>query len=121
MIDPADQGHNEKGQPGVTQAALFGMCPCCGTKGLWAAPGQFAERCKGCGLEFGRHELKGRGAYVVVFPLTLLLILAALKLDEAVRLPALALVTIWPLLVAGTIVTALRWAKAAVLVARGRD
>ena len=119
MIDPPDQRH-EKGQPGVTQAALFGLCPCCGAKGLWAAPGQFAERCGTCGLDFRAHELKGRGAYVVVFPLTLLLIFAALKLDETVRLPALALVTIWPLIVAATIVTALRLAKAAVLVARVR-
>ena len=115
---PEGKSQNTKGQPGITQAALFGLCPRCGAKGLWAGLGALAERCASCGLEFERHEPRGRGMYLVVLPITILLVLAALKLDDIVQLPFWALIGLWGTLVPAVVTVALRYAKATVLIAR---
>lgn len=120
MIDPGNR-QKRKGQPGVTRAALFGSCPVCGAEGLWAGPATLADRCRACGTAFAQHDLTGRAAYLVVLPVTVMLVLAALRLDDAVRLPVWALVLLWPPLVGAAVVGALRLAKAAVLVARLRE
>lgn len=109
---------NTKGQPGITQAALFGLCPRCGARGLWDGATNLADRCEACRLDLARHEPKGRALYLVVLPVTVLLIFAALKLDEFVRLPVWVLVPLWGLVVPAMIIAALRFAKAAVLCAR---
>ncbi|ABD25364.1 hypothetical protein Saro_0919 [Novosphingobium aromaticivorans DSM 12444] len=115
---PDGESQNTKGQPGITQAALFGLCPRCGSKGLWAGPAALAERCPACGLEFERHEPRGRGMYLVVLPVTILLVLAALKLDDLVRLPTWALIALWGVVVPTVVIAALRYAKAVALMAR---
>lgn len=115
---PSGNRQNTKGQPGITQAALFGLCPRCGAKGLWEGPANFATRCVACELELARHEPKGRALYLVVLPVTILLILAALKLDGIVQLPVWVLVPLWGIAVPVAIIAALRFAKAAVLRAR---
>jgi uncharacterized protein (DUF983 family) len=115
---PSGDSQNTKGQPGITQAALFGLCPRCGAKGLWAGLAALAERCPACGLEFERHEPRGRGMYLVVLPITILLVLAALKLDDLVQLPVWALIGLWGPLVPTVVTVALRYAKATVLMAR---
>jgi uncharacterized protein (DUF983 family) len=113
-----DERQKTKGQPGITQAALFGLCPCCGTNGLWDGPATLADKCRTCGQDFAQHEPQGRGLYLVVLPVTVLLILAALKLDEAVRLPVWVLVPLWGIVVPVAVIGALRFAKAIVLMAR---
>lgn len=111
-------GQNTKGQPGITQAALFGLCLRCGSKSLWDGPANLAARCNACGLDLARFEPRGRGLYLVVLPVTILLILAALKLDEALKLPVWVLVPLWALVVPLAVIGALRFAKAVVLRAR---
>lgn len=115
---PNGESQKTKGQPGITQAALFGLCPFCGAKGLWDGPANLAGKCNACGQDFARHEPKGRGLYLVVLPITILLVLAALKLDEAVQLPVWVLVPLWGVVVPLTVIGALRFAKAIVLMAR---
>jgi len=115
---PSGNGQHTKGQPGITQAALFGLCPRCGAKGLWDGPANFADTCLACGIDLARFEPKGRGLYLVVLPVTILLILAALKLDEAVRLPVWVLIPLWGLVVPLTVIGALRLAKTLILRAR---
>lgn len=112
------ESQKTKGQPGITQAALFSLCPCCGARGLWGGAASLENKCRACGQDFARHEPKGRGLYLVVLPVTVLLILAALKLDEAVQLPVWVLVPLWGVAVPLVVIGALRFAKAAVLMAR---
>lgn len=107
-----------KGQPGITQAALFGLCPRCGARGLWAGPATLTQDCNACGQDFARFEPRGRGLYLAVLPVTILLVLAALKLDEAVQLPVWVLVPMWGFIVPLAVIGALRFAKAAMLIAR---
>ncbi|MBF9150520.1 DUF983 domain-containing protein [Novosphingobium jiangmenense] len=115
---PSGDSQHSKGQPGITQAALFGLCPRCGAKGLWAGLAALADRCPTCGLEFERLEPRGRGMYLVVLPVTILLVLAALKLDDIVQLPVWALIGLWGTLVPAVVTATLRYAKATVLMAR---
>jgi len=115
---PQGESQNTKGQPGITQAALFGLCPRCGARGLWDGPANLSAKCNACGLDLVGHEPKGRALYLVILPVTILLILAALKLDEVVQLPVWVLVPLWGVAVPVAIIAALRFAKAAVLRAR---
>jgi len=114
------ESQQTKGQPGITQAALFGLCPRCGAKGLWAGPARFDESCGTCGQELAAHEPSGRLLYLAVLPVTVLLILAALKLDDALRPPLWLHALLWPPVVALAVIGALRFAKTAALIARIR-
>lgn len=109
-----------KGQGGLTRAALFGLCPRCAARTLWDAPAGFAPACRGCGLAFADHEPRGRGLYFVLLPLTVLLVAAALKLDDAMRPPLWAMLALMVVVVPGVIIGALRLMKAALLLARLR-
>ncbi len=96
------------------------MCPRCGAKGLWAGPAQFAEKCGNCSQELARHEPSGRLLYLAVLPVTVLLILAALKLDETLRPPLWLHALLWPPVVALAMIGTVRLAKAAALITRLR-
>ena len=56
--------------------------------------------------------------YLVVLPVTIMLVLAALKLDDIVQLPIWALIALWGTLVPAIVTATLRYAKATVLMAR---
>lgn len=56
--------------------------------------------------------------YLVVLPVTILLVLAALKLDDFVQLPIWALIGLWGALVPTVVTVTLRYAKVTVLMAR---
>lgn len=107
-----------KGQGGITRAALFGLCPRCAARTLWEAPAAFAPACRACGLAFEDYEPKGRGLYLVLFPLTLALMGAALALDDALKPPLWLLFAALVVLVPLAMIVALRFAKAAVLIMR---
>lgn len=109
-----------KGQSGLVRAALFGLCPRCGVRALWDAPASFAPSCRGCGLAFAEYEPKGRGLYLVVLPLTALLMIGALNLDEVFQPPLWVVMALIAIVVPGVIIGALRLAKAALLLARLR-
>jgi len=102
-----------KGQPGLVRAALFALCPACGASGVFAAPAMFVPRCRECATEFQPHEASGRLLYPIILPLVIILVLAALRLDEALRPPLWVHALIWPPVVAVTIIAALRLVKMA--------
>ena len=109
-----------EGQSGLVRTALFGLCPRCAARTLWDAPAAFAPACEGCGLAFAEYEPRGRWLYLVLLPLTFLLMVGALKLDEAARPPLWLMMGLIVVVVPGVIVSALRLIKAALLLARLR-
>lgn len=109
-----------KGQGGVTRAALFAWCPRCSARTLWDAPAAFAPACRACGLAYADYEPKGRGLYLVLFPVTLLLMAGALRIDEALHPPLLLLFSALAVIVPLAMIAALRFAKALMLVMRLR-
>jgi uncharacterized protein (DUF983 family) len=108
-----DQGPTEnKGQPGFVPAALSGLCPRCGAKTLFAGPANLAETCSACGLDFLSLERGGRFVGVVTMLTALVLILAALGVDEWLRPPLWASLVFWCPLTVGCVIAVLRLYKA---------
>ncbi|OBV11517.1 DUF983 domain-containing protein [Erythrobacter dokdonensis DSW-74] len=87
------------------------MCPRCGAKTLFAAPAGLAEECASCGLDFLTLERGGRFVGVLTMLLALVLIFAALGVDEWLRPPLWASLAFWAPVTVGTVIGALRLYK----------
>ena len=111
---------NAKGQPGLLQAALFGMCPHCSDRTLFEGPAQIAAKCNACGAELAKHERGARLAGLLTIIVAALLITAAMALDEWLRPPLWVHAVVWAPLTVGAVLAALRLFKAA-SVYRGFD
>jgi uncharacterized protein (DUF983 family) len=108
----ADPGPTEKkGQPGLVSAALSGLCPRCGAKTLFAAPAGLAETCAHCELDIVSLERGGRFVGVVTMLLALVLILAAMGVDEWLRPPIWASLVFWAPVTVGAVIFGLRFYK----------
>jgi uncharacterized protein (DUF983 family) len=112
---------SSKGQPAFGEAALFGLCPKCGAKTLFAGITAFAPRCRVCGLDISRFNVgDGPAAFLTLIVGTLIVGLA-LWLQLSVEPPWWVHVLLWvPLTIAG-VVGGLRLAKAALLYAEYRN
>jgi uncharacterized protein (DUF983 family) len=109
--DPAGP-REQKGQPGLVSAALSGLCPRCGAKTLFGAPAQLAVKCDACELDIRKLERGGRFVGVLTMLLALVLILAALGVDELLRPPIWASLLFWAPVTVGGVIFALRFYKA---------
>lgn len=108
---PAERAKDKGGQPGLVSAALSGLCPRCGAKTLFGAPAQLADGCTACGLDFLLLERGGRFVGVLTMLLAMVVILAALGLDEWLRPPLWLSLVIWAPVTVGTVIFALRCYK----------
>jgi uncharacterized protein (DUF983 family) len=102
---------DKKGQPGLVSAALSGLCPRCGSKTLFVAPAALAETCANCGLDLFALERGGRFVGVVTALLALVLILAALGVDEWLRPPLWVSFLFWAPVTAASVIAGLRLYK----------
>lgn len=106
---------DQKGQPPIARAALFGLCPRCGAQTLFDGPVKFAPRCRVCALDFSAYNVgDGPAAFLTLF-IGALLVVAALALDAMVRPPFWVHVLLWTPLTAAAVVYGLRVGKAALL------
>jgi uncharacterized protein (DUF983 family) len=110
-----------EGQPSIARAALFGLCPQCGHKTLFAGLGQFADRCGNCGLDFSSYNVGDGPAALLTMGIGALIIVLALIVDTAFRPPFWVHVIIWVPFTAALTVITLRMAKAALLAAEHRN
>lgn len=108
---PGESPKQKGGQPGIVSAALSGLCPRCGAKTLFAAPAGLAEECAACGLDFLSLERGGRFVGVVTMVLALVLILAALGVDEWLRPPLWASLAFWAPVTIASVIFGLRLYK----------
>ena len=106
-----------EGQPGIAKAALFGLCPECGAKTLFAGPARFADRCGNCGLDYAGFNVGDGPAALLTLGIGALIIVLALMVDTAVRPPFWVHVIIWVPVTAAMTVYSLRVSKAALLAA----
>lgn len=110
-----------EGRPSIAKAALFGLCPQCGSKSLFSTLGQFADLCPQCDLDFISFNVGDGPAALLTMFIGALIIVFALLVDTAFRPPFWVHVIIWvPVTIAMTIST-LRIAKAALLAAEYRN
>lgn len=110
-MTPDGSPTEHKGQPGLVSAALSGLCPRCGAKTLFAAPAGLADECPVCGQDFLSLERGGRFVGVVTMLLALVLILAALGVDEWLRPPLWASLLFWGPVTVGSVIFGLRLYK----------
>ena len=106
-----------KGQPSLGEAALFGLCPRCGSKTLFDGVINFAPRCRVCGLDFSSFNVGDGPAAFLTLLIGGLVAGLALWLQLAVEPPFWVHIVLWVPLTAVAVVFGLRGAKAALLYA----
>jgi len=106
-----------KGQPGVTQAALFGLCPRCGGRTLFAGVAKFATHCRACGLDFSGFNVGDGPAAFLTLIIGALITGLALWLELAAHPPFWVHVVLWVPITAAAVVWGLRAGKGALLAA----
>ena len=111
----AHSTETSKGQPGLGQAALFGLCPRCGARTLFAGWVRFADRCRACGLDIARFNVGDGPAAFLILIIGAVVTGLAIWLQLAADPPWWLHVILWlPLTIAG-VIGGLRMAKAALL------
>jgi uncharacterized protein (DUF983 family) len=115
----AQSPDNIEGQPGpgvsLGRAALFGLCPRCGGKTLFAGWTAFASRCRACSLDFARYNVGDGPAAFLIFIVGGLVVGLAIWLELAWSPPWWVHVVLCVPLVVGGTVWGLRLGKAALL------
>jgi uncharacterized protein (DUF983 family) len=105
----------EGGQPPLREAALFGLCPRCGGRTLFAGPIAFADRCGACDLEFFRFNVGDGPAAFLTMIVGAVVVVLALTLQLAAEPPWWVHVILWVPLTTLGVIGGLRLAKAALL------
>lgn len=104
-----------KGQPSLGEAALFGLCPRCGGKTLFAGPVRFADRCRACALDYTSFNVGDGPAAFLTLLVGGLITGLALWLQVSVDPPFWVHVILWVPLTVVAVILGLRAAKAALL------
>lgn len=112
---------SSKGQPGMTAAALLGLCPGCGGPTLFGGWTRFADRCRACGLDFARFNVGDGPAAFLTLIIGALVVALALSLQLAAEPPWWLHVLLWPPVTLIGVVLGLRVAKAALLQSEHRN
>jgi uncharacterized protein (DUF983 family) len=114
----SDEKPHTEGQPSIASAALFGLCPKCGARTLFAGSvTQFAERCRACGLEFRQFNVGDGPAAFLTLIIGALVVGLALWVELAWQPPFWVHIVLWVPTTAGAVVWGLRAGKAALLAA----
>jgi len=116
----ADESHQSKGQPGIAPAALFGLCPGCGSRTLFAGVTRFASRCRVCGLDFSAFNVGDGPAAFLTLIVGALIVGLALWLEVAVHPPFWVHVILWVPITTLAVIWGLRAGKSALLAAEYR-
>ena len=106
-----------EGQPGIARAALFGLCPRCGSPGLFASLAGFAPRCRSCGLDYAQFNVGDGPAAFLTMVVGALVVGLALWLQLAVEPPFWVHIVLWVPLSAIAVICGLRAGKSALLAA----
>ncbi|MDR2856242.1 MAG: DUF983 domain-containing protein [Novosphingobium sp.] len=108
-------GKENEGQPGLVPAALFGLCPGCGARTLFAGVARFAPRCRACGLDFSAFNVgDGPAAFLTLIVGALITALAA-ALELGAHPPFWVHIVLWVPLTTLLVIWGLRAGKAALL------
>lgn len=103
------------GRPAFGETALFGLCPRCGARTLFAGWIAFADRCRGCALDFSRFNVGDGPAAFLTLIIGAVLVGLATWLAVAVAPPWWVHVLLWVPLGIGLTILGLRAAKSALI------
>lgn len=120
-----DESPSEKGQPGQSpelgSAALFGLCPRCGGKTLFARGVRFADRCSACELDYTTFNVGDGPAAFLTLLIGATITGLAIWLELTLRPPLWLHALLWVPITACAVVLGLRVAKAALLASEFRN
>ena len=111
------QEPDTKGQPGITQAALFALCPRCGARGLFAGLTSFAPKCESCGLDYSSFNVGDGPAAFLTMVIGGLVLGLGLWIQFTFDPPLWLLLVLLAPLIVGATIWGLRVTKAALLAA----
>ena len=101
-------------EPDPLASALAGRCPRCAAQGLFAGPVKFADKCRGCGLDFAAFNVGDGPAAFLNLIVGAIVTGGAIWLELALS-PPFWVHVIWLPVTAGLTVLGLRLGKAALL------
>ncbi|MDG2001789.1 MAG: DUF983 domain-containing protein [Novosphingobium sp.] len=113
----AQANPDNTGQPGIVQAALFGLCPRCGSRTLFDGMTKFASCCRVCTLDFDSYNVGDGPAAFLTLIIGAVLVGLALWLEVSVHPPFWVHVLLWVPLTTAAVIWGLRASKAALLAA----
>jgi uncharacterized protein (DUF983 family) len=105
----------EKGRPALGEAALFGLCPQCGSRTLFAGWIKLAPRCRACGLDYDQFNVGDGPAAFLILLIGALVTGLAVWFEVSADPPWWLHVILWLPLTVGLTLGGLRLAKAALL------
>ena len=106
-----------KGQPGIASAALFALCPECGSRTLFSGLTKFAPRCSACGLDFDQFNVGDGPAAFLTLIIGALVVAMALTVELTWSPPFWVHIVLWVPFTAAVVIWGLRAGKAALLAA----
>ena len=109
------QPDSSKGQPALGEAVLFGLCPRCGERTLFAGPIKFAATCRACDLDFSKFNVGDGPAAFLTMIVGALVVVLALTLQLSVEPPWWVHVLLWVPLTTLGMIGGLRLAKGALM------
>ena len=113
----AERDTASKGQPGLVPAALFGLCPRCGARTLFARGVKFAPHCRACALDFSAFNVGDGPAAFLTLIVGALVTALAIMLELAAHPPLWVHVVLWVPFTTLAVIWGLRAGKAALLAA----
>jgi len=111
----AETNPENGGQPGLVPAALFGLCPRCGSRTLFAGLTKFAPRCRVCGLDIESYNVGDGPAAFLTLIIGALVVGLALWLELSVHPPFWVHIILWVPITTAAVIWGLRAGKAALL------
>jgi uncharacterized protein (DUF983 family) len=111
------ESHAKEGQPGLVPAALFGLCPRCGARTLFAGVARFAPRCRACGLDFARFNVGDGPAAFLTLIVGALVTALAIVLELTAHPPFWVHIVLWVQITTLAVIWGLRAGKGALLAA----
>jgi uncharacterized protein (DUF983 family) len=118
---PSGDRETDKGRPSIGEVALFGCCPRCGARTLFAGWVRFAARCRACGLDFARFNVGDGPAAFLILIVGGLISGLAIWLQLAAEPPFWVHVVLWLPLTTVAVLAGLRMSKAALLASEYRN
>ncbi|WP_321327313.1 DUF983 domain-containing protein [uncultured Parasphingorhabdus sp.] len=112
---------NKKGQPDVLPAALFGLCPHCGQKTLFANLTKFSDKCRACGLDYSHYNVGDGPAAFLTLIVGAIILGLALAVEANFHPPIWVHVLLWVPLTVAAVVGSLRVSKALLLILEHRN
>lgn len=102
-------------EPTPLLSASRGLCPRCGTKGLFAGWVRFAPCCLACGLDYGRFNVGDGPAALLIMLVGAIIVTLAIVTELSLHPPFWLHILLWVPLTVVLVLGALRLAKGLLL------